>query len=143
MKTIFVAIDLGSSIENILEAAREMAKVFEAELVLATVESELPGSEGAEEEVVVEDLEQTYGKEVHELQALAQGIASEGIACRALILEGVTANQLVQAANDMNADMIILGNHGHSPMYDTLIGGTAPGVIQKARQKVLLVPVDG
>ncbi|MDX2463952.1 MAG: universal stress protein [Porticoccus sp.] len=145
MNTIFVAVDLRSDVEGILDVAKDLAKTYDAELVLATVETELPGAEGVEEDEenkVVDELSKSYGKEIHELHTMARNISAEGINCRAIILEGVRAHQLSHAANEMDADLIILGNHGHSPLYDTLIGGTASGIIQFAKQKVLLVPVD-
>tara|TARA_R110000822_G_scaffold59736_31_gene149181 strand:- start:6535 stop:6966 length:432 start_codon:yes stop_codon:yes gene_type:complete len=142
MKTIFAAIDLGSNVENILDAAKELARTFDAELILATVEKELPGTEGAEDDLVKDELTEAYGEDVHELQVLADNIAAEGIDCRAVILEGTTALQIIHAANDLKADLIVIGNNGHSPIYDTLIGGAAPGVVHLAKQKVLLVPVN-
>ena len=142
MKTIFAAIDLGSNVENILDAAKELARTFDAELILATVEKELPGTEGAEDDLVKDELTDAYGEDVHGLQVLADNIAAEGIDCRAIILEGTTALQIVNAANGLKADLIIIGNNGHSPIYDTLIGGAAPGVVHLAKQKVLLVPVN-
>ncbi len=142
MNTIFTAIDLNSNFESILDAAKDLARVYDTELILATVETELPGTEGAEGDEVVDELSESYGDDVHELHSLARNIAAEGIDCRAIILEGVTATQLAHAANDMDADLIILGNHGHSPLYDTLIGGTSPGIIQIAKQKILLVPME-
>jgi nucleotide-binding universal stress UspA family protein len=142
MNTIFTAIDLSSNFESILDVAKDLARVYDTELILATVETELPGTEGAEEGEIMDELSESYGDDVHELHSLARNVAAEGIECRAIILEGVTASQLAHAANDMDADLIILGNHGHSPLYDTLIGGTAPGIIQLAKQKILLVPTE-
>lgn len=142
MNTIFTAVDLSSNFDSILDVAKDLAKVYDAELILATVETELPGTEGAEEDEAVDELSESYGDDVHELHSLACNIAAEGVDCRAIILEGITASQLALAANDMDADIIILGNHGHSPLYDTLIGGTAPGIIQLAKQKILLVPTE-
>ena len=142
MNIIFVAIDLRSNIDGILDAAKDLARAFDSELILAVVEKELPGAEGAGQGDVMDDLNESYGGDVHELHLLARSVEAEGFECRALILEGVTADQLVHAANEIEADLIVMGNHGHSPLYDTLIGGTAPGVIQYAKQKVLLVPVS-
>lgn len=141
MNTIFVAIDLRSNVDSILDAAKDLARVYDSELILAVVEKELPGAEGAGQNDAIDDLNESYGEDVHELHSLARSVEAEGFECRALILEGVTADQLVHAANETGADLIVMGNHGHSPLYDTLIGGTAPGVIQFARQKVLLVPL--
>jgi len=142
MKTIFAAIDLNSNVDSILAAASDLARHYEAELVLATVESELPGAEGAVDEDVAADLKAAYGDAVAQLQEMANDLVNQGVNCRALMLEGKAVDQLVQAANRLHADLIVIGNHGRSPFYDTLLGGTAPGVIHRAKQNVLLVPVS-
>lgn len=141
MKTILAAIDLDSNVANVLNAASDLARKYGAELVLATVETELPGMEGAADEEVKKEIEASYGDAVARLQNMASELSAQGINCRAVLLEGKAVDQLVQTADRLEADLIVLGNHGHSPFYDTLIGGTAPGVIHRARQKVLLVPV--
>ncbi len=142
MKTIFVALDLNASVENILDTAKDLARHYASQLILATVERELPGTEGAAEELVKDEITEAYGDDVHELHKLALSISEEGIECRALLMEGTTADQIVNASTDMAADLIVLGNHGHNPIYDTLIGSAIPGVIRMAKQKVLLVPVE-
>ncbi len=142
MKTIFAAIDLNSNVDSILAAASDFARHYEAELILATVETELPGSEGAAEEEVEADIQAAYGDAVAQLQAMANDLVNQGVNCRALMLEGKAVDQLVQAADKLHADLIVIGNHGRSPFYDTLLGGTAPGVIHRAKQYVLLVPVS-
>lgn len=141
MKTILAAIDLESDAENVLDAASDLARKYGAELVLATVETELPGMEGAADEEVEKEIEASYGDAIARLQNMARELSTQGINCRAVLLEGKAVDQLVQTADRLQVDLIVLGNHGHSPFYDTLIGGTAPGVVHRARQKVLLVPV--
>ncbi|WP_461482249.1 universal stress protein [Porticoccus sp.] len=141
MKTIFAAIDLNSNVDRILSVATDMARHYGAELVLATVETELPGAEGANVEEVTADIQSAYGDAVARLQSMASDINGQGVNCRALMLEGKAVDQLVQAADRLHADLIVLGNRGHSPFYDTLIGGTAPGVVHRAKQCVLLVPI--
>ncbi len=141
MKTIIAAVETESGQDNILEAAKDLAGLYNAELILVTVESELPGTEGADDEQVKAELEDAYGDDVHILQGLAQQVAEEGIDCRALIIEGTATDQLLHIADEVDADLIVIGNHHHSPLYDTLIGGALPGIIHRAKQKVLLVPL--
>ena len=141
MKTIFVALDLNANVENILNTAKELARRYASQLILATVEKELPGTEGAVDERIKDEITEAYGDDVNELNALVRNISEDGIECRAFIMEGTTADQIVNAAEEMAADLIVLGNHGHNPIYDTLIGSAVPGVIRMAKQKVLLVPV--
>lgn len=141
MKTIVAAIDLNAPIENILDAAIDMARMSGAELILVTVEVELPGMEGATDSIIKKEFEQSYGEDIHELQVLARRITSEGIACRALILQGAVVNQLTQVAHEMKADLLIVGNNCHGLLAHSVAGGAAVGVIRCASQKVLLVPI--
>ncbi|TNE82330.1 MAG: universal stress protein [Gammaproteobacteria bacterium] len=141
MKTIFAAIDLDSNVDDIIKAASDLARQYGAELILATVETELPGMEGAADEEVATELQASYGSAITRLQQMASDQSAQGINCRAVLLEGKAVDQLVKTAERLEVDLIVIGNRGHSPFYDTLIGGTAPGVIHRAKQKVLLVPV--
>jgi len=141
MKIIFAAIDLDSNVDSIIETASDLAGQYGAELILATVETELPGMEGADPDELEAEITASYDSAITRLQNMASELSARGINCRSLLLEGKAVDQLVQTAERLKADLIVLGNRGHSPFYDTLIGGTAPGVIHRAKQKVLLVPV--
>lgn len=141
MKTILAAIDLDSNSESVLDASIDLAMQYRAVLILATVETELPGMEGATDEELKKEMQLSYDEALIRLKNMADDLSAQGISCRAVMLEGKPIDQLIQAADRLCADLIVIGNHGHSPFYDTLIGGTAPGVIHRAKQKVLLVPV--
>ncbi|TNE80932.1 MAG: universal stress protein, partial [Gammaproteobacteria bacterium] len=88
MKTIFAAIDLDSNVDNIIEAASDLARQYSAELVLATVETELPGMEGAPDEEVETEIQASYGGAITQLQNMASELSAQGINCRAILLEG-------------------------------------------------------
>jgi nucleotide-binding universal stress UspA family protein len=59
-------------------------------------------------------------------------IASEAI-------EGAPARVLTHAAQD--ADMLVLGSHGHSRLYHAILGSVAHECIRAATCPVLIVPV--
>lgn len=142
MKKILAALDLEQGTENILDKASVLAKALDAELVLVTVEPNLPGSVGASPEESVEEISQEFSGDVHKLHDYAEEFKSAGLDCRALILEGTAADQILHAVETVNPDMIIIGSHGHSAIFDTLSGSASQEIIQNAKRPVLLVPTS-
>jgi len=55
-----------------------------------------------------------------------------------LVHIGSPWSAICQAAEDQNADMIVIGSHGYSGI-DKLIGTTAAKVVNHAKQSVLVV----
>jgi nucleotide-binding universal stress UspA family protein len=47
--------------------------------------------------------------------------------------------QIIQAAREENADLIVMGTHGHTGIQHFLIGGTAERVVRKAHCPVMVV----
>lgn len=54
------------------------------------------------------------------------------------ILEGRPSEQLCSAA--LEADLIVLGNHGHGAFHDALVGSTSVHVIRHAACPVVILP---
>jgi len=63
-----------------------------------------------------------------------------GVATETLTATGIPADEIVREASSSGADLIVLGSHGHTALYDLLVGGTAHGVLKKAACPVLVVP---
>jgi nucleotide-binding universal stress UspA family protein len=55
-----------------------------------------------------------------------------------LALEGRPSEQLCFAALD--AELLVLGSHGHGPIHDTLVGSTSQHVIRHATCPVVILP---
>ena len=141
MNTILAAVDLSKNVNALLEQASSLAKATGAELVLATVEPNLPGSVGESASESEAAISSEFSNDVHELHDIAAKVAEQDINCRALILEGTPADQVIATANSVDADMIIIGSHGHSAIFDTLTGSASQEIIQNAERPVLLVPL--
>lgn len=65
----------------------------------------------------------------------------ENVAARRL--KGSAVEQIVQAAADEQAALLIIGKRGTTPIVELLIGSVAEGVARESRQPVLLVPHNG
>jgi len=57
------------------------------------------------------------------------------------VLEGQPADIILQRAEDVGADLIVMGKHRHSALGETLIGHTANRVSHRSTIPVMLVPI--
>jgi nucleotide-binding universal stress UspA family protein len=55
-------------------------------------------------------------------------------------LTGAPVARILDQAEQRAADYIVLGSHGHTAVYDLLVGSTAHGVLKKATCPVIIVP---
>lgn len=57
------------------------------------------------------------------------------------VAEGRPEAAILQVADEINADLIVMGSHAHSKVSEILIGSTAQRVMQRSEIPVLLVRV--
>ena len=48
--------------------------------------------------------------------------------------------EILKTAQDISADLIVMGSHGHGPVYNLLVGSVTEGVLKAGQRPVLLVP---
>jgi nucleotide-binding universal stress UspA family protein len=160
MKRILVAIDFSDATPCVIELARQIAKALDAEIHLVHVRelTAAPaagplgyGLAGMPELAPMsgvpvsgfESVPQTIQESETQKSQLAQWrkqIAQDGIKVSLHEPAGVVAEEILNQANTINADLIVMGTHGHGAMYDFLVGCTTKGVLKHARRPVLLVP---
>ena len=58
------------------------------------------------------------------------------------IIEGSAADVVLSEQKRLNADLIVLGSHGHTALGEMLIGSVAHKVTVKSPVPVLLVPIN-
>ena len=52
----------------------------------------------------------------------------------------MVAEEILLQEDSLNADLIVMGTHGHGAMYNLLVGGVTKGVLKHSTRPVLLVP---
>jgi len=55
-------------------------------------------------------------------------------------LTGAPAPLILAQAESEKADYIVMGSHGHTALYDLVVGSTTHQVLRKARCPVMIVP---
>ena len=80
--------------------------------------------------------------EHRDLQQWASDLRDQGLNAEALLVQGPTVDTLVERAEHLKADVIVLGSHGHGAVYRALVGSVSEGVLRKTKRPLLIVPVD-
>jgi nucleotide-binding universal stress UspA family protein len=121
-----------------LAAALRLAGPNQARVAAVTVQHHLPRYGATIGEVDEERL--VEAAEARRLATEIQAIADEhGTPVTSQVLVGHPADQLVRAARDLGADLIVLGHSGHSALWGALTGATTERVSRHAGCSVLIV----
>src|SRR5215475_9997726 len=78
--------------------------------------------------------------QMSQLASWQEKIARDGIKVSLHEPTGTVAEEVLDQADDLNADLIVMGTHGHGAMYNLLVGSATKGVLKHTTRPVLLVP---
>jgi nucleotide-binding universal stress UspA family protein len=133
--------DFSSCAEEAWAMAQRLATAFAAEVVLVHVLVETPRfSEGLTAPRRVREVYAEARNWVErEMDAWLDRARAAGIEARAVIRTGVPYREIVDAATDERADLIVMGTHGRGGINRALLGSVADRVIRLAPCPVLTV----
>ena len=137
ISTVAVGVDGSETAGEAVKMAVELARRFEAELVLLSAFQESRGGDTRP----VDDSEVQWATNsparVHELLARSEAeLRQDGVAVRTLIEEGDAAEVLVRLAEQCGADVLVVGNKG---MQRRVLGSVPNTVTHRAPCSVLVV----
>ncbi len=142
MKNILVPIDLSNATPQVLDVASSMAQPLGAKLWLVHVAAPDPDFVGFEAgpKYVREHRADVLRREHVELQALSKALADRGLLAEALLVQGPTAETLLDEVERLKADLIIMGSHGRSGLFKALVGSVSEQVLRDSKVPVMIVP---
>jgi nucleotide-binding universal stress UspA family protein len=73
------------------------------------------------------------------LNALVAKAKQAGVRAKALLLEGVPHERIVQTARSKKADLVVIGTHGRTGLAKLFLGSVASRVVTIAPRPVLTV----
>lgn len=74
------------------------------------------------------------------LEQAKQQFSNEGLTVENKLLEGfVVHEEIIQAAQDLNADLIVMGSHGRTGVRKLVLGSVAQKVLGESHIPVLIV----
>jgi len=140
-KRILFATDLSESSRAAFAFALDMARTLQAE-ILAMHALGGPMLSAGEFGMSLQVEKQAVEEVRRRLECLVTEGNREGIAVEALIADGPAASQILKAADENDADMILLPIESKGIIERALLGTTAERVVREATMPVLSVPVQ-
>lgn len=140
---LLLALDFVDQTERILEAVVPLARATGATVHLLHVAEPDPSFVGFEAgpEVVREQIAHQDVDERRMLEAHATALAAAGITAEIRLLHGPVAKTILAEARTAGVDLIVMGTHGRSALYEAVVGSVSHGVLLESTLPVLLVPV--
>jgi nucleotide-binding universal stress UspA family protein len=139
MKRILIATDGSTAAQEAVELGVDIAKHEEAAVALVHV---VPTTD-----VVSRNGLGLVGHVPYEVTAADQGVLEEavaaarreGVAAVSTFLRGDPVTRIVEYADLLGADLIVVGSRGHGAVASALLGSVSRGVLARAQRPVLVV----
>ena len=142
MKTILAPLDFSGVTDAVVAESAALARAFGGRIVLLAIIQ--PPALTHEYAMVMENLaEITSAGERNAARRLGQieeRLRGHGLAVESIQLVGAPITLIADQAKKVAADYIVMGSHGHTALYDLLVGSTTHGVLMRAQCPVVVIP---
>lgn len=140
---ILTATDFSSCAQGALKQAVSLAQGLKAKITLLNIfETFFPSADtpsAGDSPGVYRWLENVKNEEKQKLRLTAEIVSREGVEVAVLYKEGNPSAEIIRTAQEINADVIVLGTHGRKGFSHTLMGSVAERVARHAPCPVLIV----
>jgi nucleotide-binding universal stress UspA family protein len=160
MKPLIAAVDFSKNTGAVLEQAAALAQALDTKLWILHVASDemqamayestqfsgyapeftsMPGDVQLARDLSAEE----FKREHNELLGISSSLRKDGIDAQAILLKGDAAKLIIEKAAELEAEIIILGSHGHGLLHKALLGSVSEAVLRHAPCNVMVVPTSG
>jgi nucleotide-binding universal stress UspA family protein len=152
MKRILIALDNNAGAQRIAETGYELAEALRADIILMHVTSDATYYSSLNYSPILgynsfSNLDALQTDTVEELRRTAEdylenvkrNLGDETI--ETVVKEGDYAQNILQTAKEMNADMIVMGTHSRKGFDKVLLGSVAENVLHHTTIPLFVIPV--
>lgn len=140
---ILAPIDFSKNTSEVIKEVRVLAKGLLAKVWLIHVAESDPDFVGysAGPQSVRDQIAEKFKNEHQQLQDEAESLRESKIDATALLLQGPVVETLIEEAEKLNVDLIVMGSHGHGAVYRILVGSVCEGILHLSTCPVVVVPL--
>lgn len=140
-KRILVPIDFSEYSKKALASSVALAKTFHAELILIyVVETAVYPADFGFGQVTIPAVEREMTERGEaELKKLVATQVAGAVPAQVIVVGGKPFLEIIKAAEEERADLIVIATHGHTGVEHILFGSTAEKVVRKAPCDVMVV----
>jgi nucleotide-binding universal stress UspA family protein len=143
MKTIqeiIVAVDFSEQSDRALEVAVGFAKQSGADLhIVHALDVRIPLLTPYEVVIPTRFIDEARKAAASKLATLVQKVAAEGVGATSHLCEAPAASAIVDLAEKIEADLIVMGTRGRTGLKHVLLGSVAERTLREAHCSVLTV----
>jgi nucleotide-binding universal stress UspA family protein len=139
-KKILVPLDGSELAKKALDQAEQLAKAFDAEIILLQVIPFMPiyGSPELVTPLIVDEKQKELAEKY--LNNLTEDLKKRGLKVTAMVKTGQqVAVEIIDFAKDSKVDLIVMCTHGRSGITRWVLGSVAHKVITRAETPILLI----
>jgi universal stress protein A len=142
MNRILVAIDFSEFTDEVISKAVTLTKALQGRLRVLHVDDSAPYSYTPQKDVPVEPKPQSVNAplETNQLEALQTRLAKEPLDADYRVMQGPAADNILSAAREFAADIIVIGAHEHGRIFHCLFDDTTESLIRHAPCPIMVVP---
>jgi nucleotide-binding universal stress UspA family protein len=143
MKTIVALVDFSDVTAKIVKHAGDLAKAFEARVILLHIvpRESIEVDPNLDSPVLLESVaEQDDSTDFAGLEALRDAVTQRGVKVAIERLTEGTVEKLLEECRTWTADLIVVGSHHHSTIYNWCVGTFTADVLHGASCPVLVIP---
>lgn len=147
---VLVAVDFSDITQKLLNNAAKLADAMQAEIILMHVAEPHPdqiafdydpaATYAIEPTEIRKNIAQRFHHEHQTLQQHADSLREQGINCKALMIQGPTIEVLLNEAEKLHVDFVMVGSHGKGVISKILLGSTSTELVKKSTLPVYIVP---
>ena len=136
---VLIAVDDDPIATHAADAGLELARSLDAQAALIHVIAPPLGLGATDAGIVGEDIILQAREEGARVMANFRTRLGREINVPQFVPEGPPASEIVKAANQWEADLIVIGSHGHRGIRLALLGSVADAVVRQAPCAVLVI----
>ena len=145
MKTLVVAVDFSSGTDKVLDAASKLAIALKEKIYLVHAVDDTPvyavyGLYSEQVPMINEYGEMARKVAMRKLKELKDKFCMGDFETELLL--GRPQDAILEFAKKVDADMVIVGTHGHSAIGSVFMGSVSSSLVRKAKFPVLVVPCE-
>ena len=138
---ILVPLDGSKRAEMIRPHVRELASRFQATVILIMVIEQIYADGIGETYISIS--EEAFNAKLKDSELYLDGIASKfrdkGIACKTLVAHGSIVENIIEAANTEDVDLIAMTSHGWGGLARIFYGSVAAGILNRVDRPLFIV----
>lgn len=138
IRSIMVAVEDVEHDAPVVTFAGRLARDLQATLILLHVHEPMSGVSAEAGYASVADFEHARFR-ARELLTTIQNLLPEGVHSEPVLREGAAANEILAAARELHADLIVVGTHGPGRFEQLLMGSTANTVARESICPVVVI----